>query len=591
MKELRALNKFFLKYKYRLGLGILFVTISNFFAVLPPVIIRTVIDQVYSNITLYRLVSDTKLNNDYMRLIMKMVMVGGLLLITFALIRGVFMFFMRQTIIVMSRHIEYDQKNEIYEQYQRLSTSFFKSQSTGDLMSRMSEDVSRVRMYTGPAIMYTLNFIVLTILSIWGMFRVDVMLSLCSLIPLPLLAFSMIRINGLINKKSSKIQAQLGKLTALAQESFSGIRVIKSFVQEDVIQDNFETASKAYRKSTIGLAKTEAWYTPLMGFFIGISLLITILLGGMKVINGAITVGNIAEFIFYITMLTFPVSTLGWTSSMIQRAAASQKRINEFLVLQPEIQSPAEGRTDAVEGAISFKHVDFVYPHTGIKALSDLSLEIKKGQKIAILGKTGSGKSSLAHLLLRMYDTTAGTVSIDGTDVKEWDLERLRKQISYVPQEVFLFSDTIARNIAFGVDEVTKGKVQHAAQLAHVDKDIMGLREQYDTVVGERGVMLSGGQKQRVSIARALLKPHEILILDDSISAVDTTTEQAILRNLKAALKDKTVLIITHRIFKNWDFDQIVVLDDGKIAEIGTHDALMLRKGFYYDLYQYQVSE
>lgn len=591
MKELRALNKFFLKYKYRLGLGILFVTISNFFAILPPVIIRTVIDQVYNNITLYRLVSDTRLSNDYVRLIMKMVMVSGILLISFALIRGIFMFFMRQTIIVMSRHIEYDQKNEIYDQYQRLSTSFFKSQSTGDLMSRMSEDVSRVRMYTGPAIMYTLNFIVLSILSIWGMFRVDTVLALCSLAPLPLLAFSMIRINSLINRKSSKIQAQLGKLTALAQESFSGIRVIKSFVQEEDIQQQFESASRSYRKSSIGLAKTEAWYVPLMSFFIGISLLITIIMGGIKVINGAITVGNIAEFIFYITMLTFPVSTLGWTSSMIQRAAASQKRVNEFLVLQPEISSPADGKDEVIEGSISFKDVDFIYPHTGIKALSKLNLEIKKGQKIAILGKTGSGKSSLAHLLLRMYDPSAGSVSIDGTDLRHWDLESLRKQISYVPQEVFLFSDTIAHNIAFGVDERSKGKVQHAAQLAHVDKDIMGLREQYDTVVGERGVMLSGGQKQRVSIARALLKPHQVLILDDSISAVDTTTEQAILRNLKTELADKTVVIITHRIFKNWDFDQIVVLDDGAIAEIGTHEELMQLKGFYHDLYQYQVSE
>lgn len=591
MKELLSLNKYFSKYKVRFGLGILFVTIANVFAVLPPVVIRSVLDQVYENIDLYRLIGESSLSEVFVKDIMSVVMVSGLILIAFALTRGIFMFFMRQTIIVMSRHIEYDQKNEIYEQYQKLDTAFFKTHQTGDLMSRMSEDVSRVRMYTGPAIMYTMNLIVLTVMSVWGMFRVSWELSLFSLFFLPLLAFSMIKINAIINKRSGKIQAQLGALTSLAQEAFSGIRVIKSYVQEEAMQQDFEAASMRYRKSNIALAKTEAMYTPLMGLFIGLSLIVTIFVGGKMVMADKITVGNIAEFIIYISMLTFPVSTLGWTSSMMQRAAASQKRINDFLNISPEIVSPETAYSAPLKGDIEFNQVSFTYPHTGIKAIDRFNLKIRQGEKVAIIGKTGSGKSTLSHLLFRMYDVQEGSVLVDGVNIRDWDLHSLREQISYVPQEVFLFSDTIEANIAFGAPDNKELQVEAVAKAAHIDREIRGLKDGYQTIVGERGVMLSGGQKQRVSIARALAKKHQVLIMDDSISAVDNTTEQHILANLQANLKEQTVIIITHRIFKNWDFDQIIVMDDGKIIEQGTHTELLAAGGYYAEIYEYQVMQ
>lgn len=589
MRELFALNKYFLKYKYRFGWGIFFVILANIFAVLPPVVIRTILDQMYDSITFYNLVKDTALSGTYVSMVMNVVITGGISLIAFALIRGIFMFFMRQTIIVMSRHIEYDQKNEIYDQYQKLDTAFFKTHQTGDLMSRMSEDVSRVRMYTGPAIMYTMNLIVLTVMCVWGMFRVNWELSLYALFFLPLLAYSMIKVNAVINTKSGKIQTQLGKLTAMAQESFSGIRVIKSYVQEETVQSDFEQASKDYKDSNISLSKIEAMYTPLMGLFIGLSLIVTILIGGRMVINNEITVGNIAEFIVYITMLTFPVSTLGWTSSMVQRAAASQKRLNDFLKIRPELQGPENGYAEKLKGKIEFRNISFIYPHTGIRSIDKLDLSIEPGEKVAIIGRTGSGKSTLAHLMLRMYDPNEGDILIDGKPLKDWDLSSLRSQISYVPQDVFLFSDTINANIAFGSDDEAGTDTRKAAETAHIHREIMSLKDQYDTVVGERGVMLSGGQKQRVSIARALAKPHSVLIMDDSISAVDNNTEQFILNNLERDLDSRTVVIITHRLFKSWHFDKIIVMDDGRIAEQGSHEALMQKRGFYYEMYQYQM--
>jgi len=589
MKELLELNKYFLKYKFHLGWGIFFVVLANVFAVLPPVVIRTLLDTMYESINYYHLLSNTKLSEDYTSLVINVVISGGILLIAFAIIRGIFMFFMRQTIIVMSRHIEYEQKNEIFDHFQRLDTAYFKTHATGDLMSRISEDVSRVRMYTGPALMYTINLLVLTGMSVWGMFRVSWELSLYALFFLPLLAFSMIKINALINKKSSKIQAELGELTAMAQESFSGIRVLKSYTQEQATQDAFEQASARYRASNISLAKVEAMYSPLMGLFIGLSLIVTVLVGGLMVIRDEITVGNIAEFIIYITMLTFPVSTLGWTSTIVQRAAASQKRINEFLQTEPNISFPAQGHKAELQGKISFQNVSFEYPHSNIKSLKNISLDILPGQKVAILGRTGSGKSTLAHLLLRMYEPGEGQILIDDVPVNDWDIQSLRTQISYVPQDVFLFSDTIKANIAFGLDATDEETVVLAARTAHIHNEISALKEQYHTMVGERGVMLSGGQKQRISIARALAKPHRLLIMDDSISAVDNTTEQHILHNLHSALQQQTVLIITHRIFKGWDFDQILVMENGQITERGTHEVLMALKGYYYELYNYQT--
>jgi ABC-type multidrug transport system, ATPase and permease components len=590
MKNLAAINKYFVKYKWRLLLGLLFVTISNLFAVIPPVVIRNVLDQVQDNISTYYLLgSNSKAAGNLQSYIFTLVLWNGLLLLGLALMRGIFMFLMRQTVIVMSRLIEYDQKNEIYNHYQELHTQFYKTHFTGDLMNRMSEDVSRVRMYTGPSLMYSVNLIVLSIMCIWGMLRVNPMLTLYVVAPLPILAICIYTVNSLIFRKSEKIQAQLSNLTSTAQESYSGVRVIKSFVQEKNMLGFFTKTSEEYRKSTINLSLTEAIYFPAMNLFIGLSMLSTVLIGGYLAIKGEITAGNIAEFIIYINLLMFPISSIGWVASMIQRASASQKRINEFMHTTPEIKSPADAKEIVLKGGVSFNDVSFVYPHTGIRALNHFTLDIKPGERIAIIGRTGSGKSTLAHMLLRMYDATSGSVSLDGVNVKELKLQSLRGQIAYAPQDAYLFSDTMYNNIKFGSDNATEADVKMAAKMADLEKDIATLQNGYETVIGERGVMLSGGQKQRMVLARALLKRSNILLMDESLSAVDTKTERTILHNLNTHLAGKTLIVITHRIFSGWHFDKILVLDEGAIVEQGTHEELMQLNKRYAALYRHQT--
>ena len=589
MKKLASINQYFIKHKWRLISGIFFVAISNFFAVYSPKIVRNAIDFVQKEIPQYQSISDAAIKAKALDDIYLKVFQFGLWLLALALLRGLFMYLMRQTIIVMSRHIEYDQKKAIYNHYQELDTQFFKSHTTGDLMNRLSEDVSKVRMFTGPAIMYTVNLIVLTVMCVWGMLRVNPLLTLCVVIPLPILGISIYLVNKVIYKKSSKIQAQQSQLTTTAQEAFSGIRVIKSFVQENNILRHFTNNSIAYKKSTLNLAFTEAIYLPAMNFFIGLSMLSTILVGGYFVIQGKATAGNIAEFVIYINLMMFPMFIIGWVASIIQRAAASQSRIDEFLNTEPLVQSPKNGYQQAIQGAVTFENVHFTYQHTGIQALNHFSLHIAKGQKIIVLGETGSGKSTLAQLLLRMYDPQEGSVKIDGVNLKEFDLHFLRQNISYTPQDALLFSDTVYNNIKFGKEEATAAEVHEAARLADLEKEIKTFEKGYETIIGERGVMLSGGQKQRMVLARALLKNSPILLLDECLSAVDTRTEKTILKNLKNYLEEKTVIVITHRIFSGWDFDQIIVLQDGSIAEQGLHAELLEQNGRYAKLYRHQT--
>jgi len=517
----------------------------------------------------------------------------GITLLVLALISGFFLFLMRQTIIVMSRHIEYDQKKEIYAHYQQLDTNFYKTHSTGDLMSRMAEDVSRVRMYTGPAMMYLANLLVTIGFSLFFMLRKDPLLSFYVLTPLPILAITIYYVNTIIHKRSEHIQALLSNLTTNAQESYSGIRVIKSFVQEHAMLRYFSHNSEEYRKNAVGLAKIESIYFPSMGLMIGLSTLMAIMIGGIYVIYGRhnTDMGTITEFVIYITMLTFPVSAIGWVASMVQRASASQKRLNEFLDTASTIRNPPEPVATPLHGNIAFQNVDFTYPNTGIHALKEFNLEIRKGEKVVIIGRTGSGKTTIAQLLLRMYDPDQGKILFDGTDLRHFDLQDLRRQISYVPQDVFLFSDTVTGNIQFGLDHADPEKVRQAAHYASVEKEIEGFTERYDTMIGERGVTLSGGQKQRISIARGLIKDPEIIVFDDCLSAVDAKTEKEILGNLYQYLQHKTAIIITHRIFSLFDFDRIVVLEDGKIVESGTHRELMALNGYYTYLYEQQQAE
>ncbi|HSN59703.1 MAG TPA: ABC transporter ATP-binding protein [Ferruginibacter sp.] len=604
MTQLSTLNKYFWKYRRLFLLGIVFVILTNYFRILAPQITGYVVNTVVLTIKSTAANAEilTRSHKTYDIIVRNVlasfdaqpfktkILFAGLILLILAVISGLFMFLMRQTIIVMSRHIEFNQKNEIFKHYQQLDTHFYKTHSTGDLMNRISEDVSRVRMYTGPAIMYFINLAAVLGFSIFFMLRSDVKLTIVALCPLPILAITIYFVNTIINKKSERIQSLLSNLTSNAQESYSGIRVIKSFVQEKSMLRFFNSNSEAYKTNALSLAKTEAIYFPSMALLIGMSTLTTIMVGGLDVANNVpgASVGKIAEFVLYIQMLTFPVSAIGWTASMTQRAVASQRRINEFLHTVPTIKDSPDAVAHTLAGNIHFNNVNFIYPHTGIHAIKDFSLQIKQGEKIAIVGKTGSGKTTIAQLLLRMYDIDNGSILFDTRDIKNIPLQNLRAQISFVPQDVFLFSDTVKNNIKFGRADATDEAVNEAAKQAGIYEEIKQFAHGMETVVGERGVTLSGGQKQRISIARAMIKEPNIVIFDDCLSAVDARTEKKILANLYEYLQNKTAIIITHRIFSLFNFDRIIVLEDGAIAEQGTHAHLLQQKGIYAAMYEKQ---
>ena len=590
MKHLRFLNKYFYKYKWWIVPGVFFVIISNIFAVIPAQVIGHAFNLITENIQIYSLFDGFERQHIiYDIFSYSLFYFGGIVLFLY-LIRGLFLFFMRQTLILMSRHIEFDMKNEIYAHYQDLSLGFYRRNNTGDLMNRATEDVNRVRMYVGPAIMYAINTAVLFLLIITSMYSVNARLATYCLLPLPVLVIIIYFVNTQINNKSEQIQEQLSRLSSFVQERFSGIRVIKSYVREDYTRKIFAQESEGYKDNAMNLVKVQALFYPTMLLLVGLSTILTVYIGGEQVLNGSITPGNIAEFIVYVNQLTFPVTMLGWVTTLIQRASASQKRINEFLELKSDIISGSLPLNNFA-GNISFDHVSFTYQDTGIEAIKDVSFEIEAGQFVAIIGRTGSGKSTLANLIMRMYDTQGGLISIDGKPLPSIDLNTFRSGVGFVPQEVFLFSDTIKNNIAFGLDEVTDEEIETAARNAAVYHNIIDFELKFETMLGERGITLSGGQKQRVSIARALIKEPKILIFDDCLSAVDTRTEEEILNNLGRIMKGKTSILIAHRISTIKKADKILVLDQGSIAEQGTHDELINLHGIYEEMYLNQLLE
>lgn len=588
MKPLWRLNKFFLKYKGLLLLGTVFTLISNIFVIIPAQLVRLAIDYVVESLSIYRPLQQADAGEMAREIFLKFVFVFGILILVMALLRGFFLFLIRQTIIIMSRKIEFDMKNEIYSHYQNLPLSFYRKNSTGDLMARITEDVSRVRMYLGPAIMYGLNLLILFPMVITYMIMINPELTLYSLLPLPVLSLSIYFVNNMINERSEKIQRSLSELSTFVQEAFSGIRVLKAFVRENDSANDFAKASENYKIKSIELTRVNSLFFPLIMALVGISTIITVYVGGLQVISGQIGYGVIAEFILYVSILTWPVTSLGWITSIIQRAAASQTRINEFLDIKNDIVS-SEGLIQDIHGSIEVSNVSFTYPDSGTKALDQVSFEIKGGQTLGIIGTTGSGKSTIANLLMRMYDPMFGTIKIDGIPIQSYDISDLRRQIGFVPQDVFLFSDSIANNIAFGIDTPDEDIIYQAAKDADVYQNIVDFPKGFDTMLGERGITLSGGQKQRVSIARAVAKSPKILILDDCLSAVDTKTENVILTALKKIMQNRTSIIISHRVSSAKLADQIIVLDDGRIVESGNHETLMNQKGVYAELYEKQT--
>jgi ATP-binding cassette, subfamily B, multidrug efflux pump len=589
MKELQSLNIYFWKYKWHLLGGIAFVTISNYFRILQPQMLRRALDLVVDNIGLYKMTEGFESQKDLYSILGNSLLFFGITVLICAILMGVFMYFMRQTIIVMSRLIEYDLRKMIFDHYQALDLAFYKRNSTGDMMSRVTEDVNKVRNYLGPTILYGVNLVTLFTLTIYSMVIVSPTLTFYSLLPLPLLVIGIYYVSTQIQRRSTKIQKQLATLTSAAQEAYSGIRVVKSYVREEPIVNHFAEQSEIFKRKSLNLAKIDNAFFPIMLLCIGASTIITVYVGGLQVVSGEITPGNIAEFVIYVNMLTWPVTSIGWIASLTQQAAASMKRINEFLDTKPSIDNSQNTvNVPHLNGDIAFENVSFTYPDTGIVALKNISFHLKQGERLAIIGRTGSGKTTIADLLLRMYDTTSGVIKMDGHDVKSLNINTLRQQIGYVPQDVFLFSDDVAHNITFGKKDAPQEEVENFARHAAVYDDIMTLSEGFETVVGERGITLSGGQKQRISIARALIKKPDIIVLDDCLSAVDTTTEQTILGYLNSALADKTSIIITHRIYGLLKFDKIIVLDNGVMVEQGTHESLLENKGYYADLFEQQ---
>ncbi len=589
MQALRHVNKYFLRYKWHILLGFVFVALSNYFRVLQPQVIRQALDLVYENIRMHQLVAGFDAQELVYGQIAQSLFYFAVLVLILALIMGIFMYFMRQTIIVMSRLTEYDMRKEIYQHYQTLDQAFFRRNMTGDLMARISEDVSKVRMYVGPALLYGINLFTLFVMVIYSMLSVSVELSLYCLMPLPLLSLSIYFVSSIIHKKSSIIQQQLAKLNSISQEVFSGIRVLKSYTHEKAMGTYFAEQCDDYKVKSMKLAQVNALFFPLMLLIIGASTIMTIYFGGLQVYKGNITPGNIAEFVIYVNMLTWPVTSIGWIASIMQQAEASQKRINEFLHTSPTIINPNRSPLE-IKGHLRFDDVSFTYPDTGIQALKHVSFELKPGQKLVVVGKTGAGKTTLADLLLRLYDTSDGHIYLDGQDIRKLNLVELRKQIGYVTQDVFLFSDTVKNNVAFGkdLDSIGQHEEEYYTKKAAVHDDIMALSQAYDTRVGERGVTLSGGQKQRLAMARTFMKEPKIYVLDDCLSAVDTTTENQILTYLSDVLVDKTTIMITHRIYGLLPFDKIIVLEEGEVVEIGTHQELLDKRGFYSKMYERQ---
>ncbi|WP_394776793.1 ABC transporter ATP-binding protein [Flavobacterium sp.] len=588
MKELSYLNKYFIKYKYSFSLGILITIIAQIFSLFTPKLISKSLNAIERFDKLPKTDQTSQAIIDVYR---EGLIHNVLLIIATTIVAGFLTFLMRQTLIVMSRHIEFDLKNEVFRQYENLSQNFYKQNRTGDLMNRISEDVSKVRMYVGPAVMYTINTFIRFAIVIIYMYNVSPLLTLYTILPLPILSYCIFKLSSEINKRSTTFQQYLSKVSSFSQEIFSGIRVIKAYSLENQHQNNMVALADESKKKSLDLAKVQSLFGPLMIALIGISNLVVIYFGGLMYINGTIAnIGTIAEFILYVNMLTWPVASLGWVSSMVQEAEASQKRLNEFLKIEPEIENKNENSSD-IQGSIAFENVSYTYEDTNIEALKNVTFTVKKGETLAILGKTGSGKSTILSLISRLYDVTDGQITIDQNEISSLNLNDLRNNIGIVPQDAFLFSDSIKNNIKFGNQNATDEEVIEAAKNTVVHDNIIAFNKQYDTILGERGITLSGGQKQRVSIARAIIKNPAILLFDDCLSAVDTETEETILNNLFQICKDKTTIIVSHRVSSAKNADKIIILEDGKIIQQGSHNQLINKEGYYASLYLKQLSE